>query len=100
MQRAVIVIVIAAVFFPLLLAARLARSQTLPRQPLPPSVPTPSPGSTTQEPAGEKIDEDDVIRVKTTLITSPVLVTGRNGKYIPTLRREDFHLFEEGVEQK
>jgi len=41
-----------------------------------------------------------VIRVKTTLITSPVLVIGRDGKYIPKFHREDFHVFEEGVEQR
>lgn len=100
MQRAIIVVVIAAVFFPLLLASRSARSKTRLQQPLPPPAQTPSPGNAPQKPAGEEIDEDDVIRVKTTLITSPVLVIGRNGKYVPTLRREDFHLYEEGVEQK
>lgn len=100
MQRAVIVIVIAAVFFSLLLAARFARSQTRPHQPPTRPVQSPLPGSSPQKTTEEEISEDDVIRVKTTLITSPVLVTGRNGKYVPTLRREDFHLFEEGVEQK
>ncbi|MFS8087291.1 MAG: VWA domain-containing protein, partial [Acidobacteriota bacterium] len=77
--------------------AQFAQSQTPPQKPLP--QPTPSPGNAQQKPAGEEIDEEDVVRVKTTLITSPVLVIGRNGKYIPTLRREDFHVFEEGVEQ-
>jgi len=99
-RRAAIVVVITAVFLPLLLAARFARSQTRPQQPLPPPMQTQSPVSAPQKPTGEEVDEDDVIRVKTTLITSPVLVIGRNGKYIPTLHREDFHLFEEGVEQK
>lgn len=100
MRRAVIVALIAAVCFTLLLASRFARSQTRPQQPLSQPVQTPSPASTTQKPAGEEVDEEDVIRVKTTLITSPVLVIGRNGKYVPTLRREDFHLYEEGIEQK
>jgi Ca-activated chloride channel family protein len=63
-------------------------------------VQAPLPGNSSQKTTAEEIDEDDVIRVKTTLITSPVLVIGRNGKYVPTLRREDFHLYEEGVEQK
>jgi VWFA-related protein len=40
-----------------------------------------------------------VIRVKTTLVNSPVLVIGRDGKYVPTLRREDFQIFENGVKQ-
>jgi hypothetical protein len=31
------------------------------------------------KPTAEEVSEEDVIRVKTTLITSPVLVIGRNG---------------------
>jgi len=45
------------------------------------------------------VDADDVIRINTTLVNSPVLVIGRNGKFIPTLRREDFEIFEDGVPQ-
>jgi VWFA-related protein len=48
---------------------------------------------------GETI-EGDVLRVATTLVTVPVSVMDRNGKYIPDLSREDFHIFEEGVEQR
>lgn len=47
----------------------------------------------------EEIDEGDVVRVNTTLVTLPVSVTDRDGRYIPNLRKEDFHLWEEGVEQ-
>jgi VWFA-related protein len=50
-------------------------------------------------PQGETI-EGDVLRVDTTLVTVPVSVMDRNGKYIPDLSREDFHIFEEGVEQR
>src|SRR6266542_2186508 len=49
---------------------------------------------------GEEIGPDDVIRVKTRLVTSPVLVLGREGKFVPNLRREDFHVYENGKEQK
>ncbi|HEY6122258.1 MAG TPA: VWA domain-containing protein [Pyrinomonadaceae bacterium] len=48
---------------------------------------------------GETV-EGDIVRVDTALVTVPVSVVDRNGKYIPDLRREDFHIFEEGVEQK
>ena len=48
----------------------------------------------------QEIDPDDVIRVKTTLVNSPVLVIGRDGKFVPNLRREDFQVFENGVKQK
>ena len=47
----------------------------------------------------EEIDEGDVVRVNTTLVTLPVSVTDRDGRYIPNLRKEDFRLWEEGVEQ-
>ena len=40
------------------------------------------------------------VRVDTSLVTVPVSVVDRKGKYVPSLRREDFRLFEEGVEQK
>lgn len=49
---------------------------------------------------GQEINPDDVIRVKTTLVNSPVLVIGRDGKYVPNLRREDFQVFENGVKQE
>lgn len=50
--------------------------------------------------AAQEIDPDDVIRVKTTLVNSPVLVIGRDGKYVPNLRREDFEVYENGVKQE
>ena len=43
---------------------------------------------------------DDVIRVTTTLVTLPVRVTDRHGKSVPTLTREQFQIFEDGVEQE
>src|SRR6478672_1831544 len=47
----------------------------------------------------EEIDAGDVVRVNTTLVTLPVSVSDRDGRYIPNLRKEDFRLWEEGVEQ-
>ena len=49
---------------------------------------------------GQEVGPDEVIRVKTTLVNSPVLVIGRDGKFVPTLRREDFQVFENGVKQE
>ena len=43
--------------------------------------------------------EDDVVRVSTTLVTVPVSIKDRKGKPILHLTREDFRLFEDGVEQ-
>jgi len=48
----------------------------------------------------EEVDAGDVIKVNTTLVTLPVSVMDRDGRYIPNLQKEDFRLWEEGVEQK
>lgn len=59
---------------------------------------TPSPPAT---PSPDPVKEDlDVVRINTTLVTVPVRVMDRNGKYVPDMRREEFRLFEEGVEQQ
>ncbi|MGB7069907.1 MAG: VWA domain-containing protein [Pyrinomonadaceae bacterium] len=46
------------------------------------------------------IDEGDVERIDTSLVTIPVSVFDRNGLYIPNLRQDDFKIFENGVEQE
>jgi len=50
-------------------------------------------------PAGETV-EGDVIRFDTALVTVPVTVQDRYGRYVPLLRRENFRILEDGVEQK
>jgi VWFA-related protein len=56
---------------------------------------TPVPGSPT------KTDDDDgVIRVETNLVTMPVSVLDRDGRFISGLQQQDFKIFENGVEQK
>ncbi len=45
-------------------------------------------------------DEGDVLRVETDLITVPVSVFDRNGLYVPNIRRSEFRIFEDGVEQE
>src|ERR1700694_2361379 len=48
----------------------------------------------------EDVGEGDVVRVETTLISIPVSVMDRDGKYIPDLRKEDFRVWEDGAEQQ
>ena len=48
---------------------------------------------------GQEVDPDDVIRINTTMVNSPVLVLGRNGRLVPNLQRDDFVIFEDGVQQ-
>ena len=51
------------------------------------------------QPTPEEVDEGDVVRVDTTLVTVPVSVLDRQGRFIPNLKREDFSISENGVEQ-
>ena len=67
------------------------QNKQLPEAPKPPVL---------KEQKPVEVDPDDVIRIDTTLVNSPVLVIGRDGKFVPNLKREDFRVFEDGVEQQ
>ncbi|HYO98738.1 MAG TPA: VWA domain-containing protein, partial [Pyrinomonadaceae bacterium] len=62
---------------------------------------TPSPARAAAGAAGgEEVDEDDVVRVETQLITVPVTVTDRAGRTLTNLRAENFALYEDGQPQR
>ena len=44
--------------------------------------------------------DDDVIKVETNLVTMPVSVLDRDGRFISGLQQRDFQIFENGVQQK
>jgi VWFA-related protein len=48
----------------------------------------------------EEVEAGDIIKVETTLVTLPVSVMDRDGRYVPNLRKEDFRLWEDGTEQQ
>src|SRR5215217_9216668 len=60
------------------------------------------PAAQSQEtPTGpEEVDAGDIIRVNTTLVTVPVSVMDRDGRYVPNLQKEEFRIWEDGVEQE
>ena len=75
-------------------SVRLLQAQTQPRG---------HRGSQTRsEPASgpEKVGEGDVLRITTNLVTIPVSVRAHDGTYLFDLRKEEFHIFEDGVEQE
>src|SRR6266550_866937 len=99
-------------FFSLLFLVQLTFAQTRPRR-AEQAIPEPSPLSSPAErrnperqkgndlPSSMKEDQEvDVIRVNTTLVTVPVSVRDRAGRYIPDLQKEDFQVYEEGIEQE
>ncbi len=45
-------------------------------------------------------DDDGIIRVETNLVTMPVSVLDRDGRFISGFQRKDFQIFENGIEQK
>lgn len=50
--------------------------------------------------AGEEIDEGDVVRMDTQLVSVPAVVTNNAGRPLPGLRAENFVLFENGHPQR
>ena len=57
--------------------------------------------TTSQKDTGPEEDgEGDVVKVDTTLVSIPVAVMDRDGKYIPDLAKENFRIWENDVEQK
>jgi VWFA-related protein len=50
--------------------------------------------------AGEEVDEGDVVRVETQLVTVPAVVTDKMGRPVSTLRAENFAIFEDGQPQR
>jgi Ca-activated chloride channel family protein len=50
--------------------------------------------------AGEEVDEGDVVRVETQLVSVPAVVTDRTGRRLTGLRADDFQIFEDGRPQK
>jgi Ca-activated chloride channel family protein len=101
-RGAITVVATVVLLFLLLIAVAFAQSQPKPQptSPQPAQTPTPISPNPSRSQAGEEVGEDDVIRVSTNLVTSAALVIGRDRKYVPKLRRQDFHVFEEGVEQE
>ena len=51
-------------------------------------------------PPANSDDENEVIKVETNLVTMPVSVLDRDGRFISGLQQKDFQIFENGVLQK
>ena len=101
MKKTILILLLSVSFLPLSLHAQSGRKTTQPK-------PAKDQTSTTTEdglneakvlPDGETI-ENDVVRFNTALVTVPVTVLDQNGRYVPLLRRENFKVLENGVEQK
>ncbi len=68
-----------------------------------PTPPNNSENATTGQTNGEKVDaveDNDILRIETNLVTIPVKVLDRGGKFIPGLKKDDFKVFEDDAEQE
>ncbi|MCI0661413.1 MAG: VWA domain-containing protein, partial [Acidobacteria bacterium] len=45
------------------------------------------------------VSDDGTIKLETSLVTIPASVIGRDGRYIPNLKKRDFRLYEDGIQQ-
>jgi Ca-activated chloride channel family protein len=48
---------------------------------------------------GEEVGEGEVVRITSSLVSVPVSVIDRQGKYVVDLQQKDFRIYEDGVEQ-
>jgi VWFA-related protein len=64
-----------------------------------PNVPPPSPAERAAEKAAAEKEANEIVRVETNLVTTPVSVLDRNGRFIAGLKKRDFKIFENGVPQ-
>src|SRR5436309_5728457 len=68
----------------------------------PPTIKDPNAPPSTTAPAKTKSlnSEDEVLKVDTDLVSTPVSVLDRNGRFIAGLKKTDFRIFENDVPQK
>jgi Ca-activated chloride channel family protein len=60
----------------------------------------PAPAQSKRGEVAEEVGEDEVVRVNASLVTVPVSVLDRDGRFIGGLHKEDFRIFEDGTEQE
>lgn len=63
-------------------------------------TPTPTPTPVDMSGSNDKIDDSDVIKVNTQLVSVPVRVMDRKGRFVAGLKKEDFKVSEDGTEQE
>jgi VWFA-related protein len=64
------------------------------------SAPSSTQTQTRNGEVAEEVGEDEVVRVNAALVTVPVSVLDRDGRFISGLQKEDFRILEDGTEQQ
>ena len=84
-------------FLLVLIVIALAQAQA--PSPTPGAAAARKPQSPTTVQSGEEVGEGEVVRVTASLVSVPVSVIDRQGKYVVDLQPKDFRIYEDGVEQ-
>jgi len=72
----------------------------------PPAPTTPAPQTApprtapAARPGAEEVDDDDVVRIETQLVSVPTVVTDKTGRPLTGLKADDFLVFEDGRQQR
>ncbi len=91
-----LIVLVLALGFSVVATSRIgAQNQQRPRR-VGSEAPSPTPKVANP---GEEIDEGDVVRVDTQLVSVPAVVTDTSGKPLSNLKEENFLLFEDGKPQ-
>jgi VWFA-related protein len=96
----VLALVLAGALIPLSSRLQLRAQQPAqqrPRRVNPQGTESPTPPD---KPTVDEVDEGDVVRVETKLVSVPAVVTNNSGRPITGLRAENFLLFENGQQQR
>ncbi len=81
---------IAALLFAALMVPPALKAQSGQRTPTPRGTPPPS----------QEVDEGDIVRVDTELVTLTATVTDSRGRYLANLKQGDFSVYEDGTKQE
>ena len=104
-QFAVTTAVILFVCFALAATARVGAQDETHQRPRrvttqPSATPSPQSRQQPQTRAGEEVDENDVVRIETQLVSVPAIVTDASGRPVTGLRADNFQIYEDGRPQK
>jgi len=66
----------------------------------PAAQPSPTPAETAPDPSSATAADDEIIKVETQLVSVPIRVMDKKGRFVEGLTREDFKVYEDGVEQQ
>lgn len=99
-MRSVFRYILGALSLSLVFVVTSAKQQPQNQQQRPRTVGQGNSNSQQTKSSGEEVDEGDVVRVETQLVSVPAVVSDRNGHPIAGLRLDNFQVFEDGKPQR